>query len=162
MTSGCANYCRSICKHFAAANYLLVLRHIGVVHSHEANFSLTCGVNGCIRNFRNYYSFGKHLRRLHPGVFSIPTTEPTTVTSASQVEVIIDESDNNIDEEEVSGDHSTISIENPGVICESVMLFHMKMKKLFLLKTKEMLCISWKATNEMMMLWKLLIDSQII
>ena len=46
--SGHALYCCSICKHFSSVNYSSVLRHIGVVHSHEANFSLTCGVNGCI------------------------------------------------------------------------------------------------------------------
>ena len=99
--SGRALYCCSIRKHFYSVNYSSVLRHIGVVHSHEANFSLTCGVNGCIRNFHNNYSFRKHLKRLHPEVFS------SSVTSTSQVEVTIDESDNNIDEEEEIGDHNT-------------------------------------------------------
>uniref|UniRef100_A0A1X7UBD0 C2H2-type domain-containing protein n=1 Tax=Amphimedon queenslandica TaxID=400682 RepID=A0A1X7UBD0_AMPQE len=153
MTSGCTNYCCSICKHFSSANYLSVLRHIGVVHSHEANFSLTCGVNGCIRNFCNYYSFRKHLRRLHPDVFS----NPTTVTSASQVEVTIDESDDNIDEDEVSDDRNAIPIENPGDVCQSHSQSAVISSKdeersfaLFLLKTKEMLCISQKATDEIM------------
>lgn len=146
--SGRALYCCSICKHFSSVNYSSVLRHIGVVHSHEANFSLTCGVNGCIRNFHNYYSFRKHLKRLHPEVFS------SSVTSTSQVEVTIDESDNNIDEEEEIGDHNTLTIENQRVVYEShSQISHEDEERsfaLFLLKTKEMLCISQKATNEIM------------
>ena len=105
--SGRALYCCSICKHFSSVNYSSVLRHIGVVSSHEANFRLTCSVNGYVQNFHNYYSFCKHLKRLHPGVFS------SSLTSTSQVEVIV-ESDN-INEEEI-GDHNPLTIENLRVV----------------------------------------------
>ena len=38
---------------------------IGAVHSHYANFRITCGVSGCVRTYQNYHSFQKHLLRAH-------------------------------------------------------------------------------------------------
>ena len=59
-------YSCSICKQFSSINTSGVLRYIGVVHSHEANFYLTCGIDWCPRNYHNYHSFRKHVRKHHP------------------------------------------------------------------------------------------------
>ena len=56
----------SICKQFSSINTSGGLRHIGVVHSYEANFYLTCGIDGCPWNYHNYHSFRKLVRRHHP------------------------------------------------------------------------------------------------
>lgn len=40
---------------------------LGAVHRCEANFHITCGIDGCVRTYHNYYSFRKHLLRSHPG-----------------------------------------------------------------------------------------------
>ena len=38
---------------------------LGAVHSHDPNFLITCGVCGCVRTYKNYHSFRKHLWRDH-------------------------------------------------------------------------------------------------
>ena len=57
-------YC-SFCNHFSASSMEAILRHIGAVHSHDPNFHTECGIDGCLRTYRNYYSFRKHLRSKH-------------------------------------------------------------------------------------------------
>ncbi len=54
-----------ICHKFAAANLLAVLRHIGAVHSRDSCFYTVCGIEGCPRTYRNFFSFKKHVYRHH-------------------------------------------------------------------------------------------------
>ena len=58
---------------------------LGAVHRCEANFHITCGINGCVRTYHNYYSFRKHLLRSHPGDTSASgdSTDSNIGTSAS-------------------------------------------------------------------------------
>ena len=56
--------CR-ICYRFASFSLKGVLRHIGTVHSHETNFHVVCGILGCPRTYRNYFSYKKHMYRKH-------------------------------------------------------------------------------------------------
>ena len=60
------NYTCVICNHFCATSMTGVLKHIGLVHAHEPNFHVSCGIQGCPRTYKNYYSFRKH--PLQPGV----------------------------------------------------------------------------------------------
>ena len=41
------------------------MRHVGSVHSFEPDFKITCGIGGCARQYRNFRSFQKHIRRRH-------------------------------------------------------------------------------------------------
>ncbi|XP_064479212.1 uncharacterized protein LOC135392429 [Ornithodoros turicata] len=44
------------------------MNHIGLEHSHEIGFSVTCGLNGCNNTFRKYEAFRKHVQRKHRDV----------------------------------------------------------------------------------------------
>ena len=53
------------CETFAAPHLKGVIRHIGLVHSHEANFRITCGIDGCTRTYRIFDSYRKHVYVKH-------------------------------------------------------------------------------------------------
>ena len=74
-----AVYSCTHCNHFSATSLATVLRHIGAVHAHDPNFYMQCGIGGCSRTYRNYYSFRKHLRLKHHFVSQeIGSEAPTT------------------------------------------------------------------------------------
>ena len=61
--------CRcSLCSHFAARNFLGVLRHIGQVHQFEPNFEVKCGLDGCPLRYTVYESFRVHVYKRHRDV----------------------------------------------------------------------------------------------
>ena len=72
-----------LCYSFAARILNGVLRHIRAVHAHEANFHVTCGIQGCPRSYSNYYSYKKHMYQKPREVLEVTTTVP----SASEVQV---------------------------------------------------------------------------
>lgn len=43
------------------------LRHVELFHSHEPTFLITCGLNGCLRQFRNFRVFRNHVYTFHSG-----------------------------------------------------------------------------------------------
>ena len=55
----------SLCASFAAPTLKAVIRHIGVVHARDPGFHIKCGIQGCIRTYKNYSSFKKHVYRHH-------------------------------------------------------------------------------------------------
>ena len=54
-----------LCSSFAANSFLDVVRHIGAIHSHDADFQVVCGLDGCNRQYRNFGSYRVHLYREH-------------------------------------------------------------------------------------------------
>ena len=49
------------------------LRHIELFHSHQPSFNITCGLGGCLRNFKNFRVFRNHVYAFHnndPGLIS--------------------------------------------------------------------------------------------
>lgn len=42
-----------------------LIQHVGLVHNHEPNFSITCGLNNCKSSFTLYESFRRHVYRKH-------------------------------------------------------------------------------------------------
>ncbi len=42
-----------------------LIQHVGLVHNHEPNFSITCGLNNCKSSFTVYESFRRHVYRKH-------------------------------------------------------------------------------------------------
>ena len=50
-----------LCETFAAPNLKGVVRHVGLVHSHEPGFRLTGGVEGCTRSYTKFNSYKKHM-----------------------------------------------------------------------------------------------------
>ena len=71
------------CYSFAAHILKSVLQHIGVVHTHEANFCVTCGIQGCPDSYCNYHSYKKHMYQKHCEVLEV-----ATVPSASEAQVL--------------------------------------------------------------------------
>lgn len=43
------------------------LKHIKLFHSHQPGFSITCGLHGCLRTFKNFRSFQNHVYDYHGG-----------------------------------------------------------------------------------------------
>ena len=60
-----------------AVNLRYLIRHIGIRHSQERNFSITCGIDGCRKFFKLYESFRRHVYRNHRNVISREVGEPT-------------------------------------------------------------------------------------
>ena len=43
------------------------LKHIKLFHAHQPSFSITCGLGGCLRTFRNFRTFRDHVYATHSG-----------------------------------------------------------------------------------------------
>ena len=48
-----------------AFTLMKLVKHIGLIHAHEPNFSITCGLNNCQRSFKNFQSVRRHVYRKH-------------------------------------------------------------------------------------------------
>ena len=134
-------YSCSICKQFSSINTSGGLRHIGVVHSHEANFYLTCGIDGCPR---------KLVRRHHPHYLLILSTssqqenEPENLEEDQQENLTMSDSLG----EPTDGAAVQCKIHVPAT--PHLQEDEGRSFALFLLKTKEILSISQRATDEIM------------
>jgi len=72
MACNCSYNC-PLCVSFALPHMKGVIRHIGLVHSHEAGFRVVCGVGGCTRAHRNFTSYKKHMYVKHHDVLGLST-----------------------------------------------------------------------------------------
>lgn len=43
------------------------LKHVQLFHSHQPSFSITCGISGCLRHFKNFRVFRNHVYAFHSG-----------------------------------------------------------------------------------------------
>ena len=66
-----------LCESFAAPHMKGVVRHIGLVHSHEFAFRVTCGVGECTRTYMytRFSSYKKHMYVKHRDVLGVSTRE---------------------------------------------------------------------------------------
>ena len=48
-----------LCESFASPSMKCIIRHIGLVHSDEIDFRVTCGVSGCLRTYYKFNLFKK-------------------------------------------------------------------------------------------------------
>ena len=55
----------SLCHQFASPTFRGVFKHIGIIHSFEPNFKVTCGISGCEATFTVYSSWRSHIYRKH-------------------------------------------------------------------------------------------------
>lgn len=49
-----------LCSSFAAKSLKGVIRHLGLVHAHDAGFYVRCEIQGCPRTYNKFYSYKKH------------------------------------------------------------------------------------------------------
>ena len=41
------------------------LSHLRLIHAHEADFQVPCGLQGCQRTFQNFYTYRNHVYSMH-------------------------------------------------------------------------------------------------
>ena len=61
----------SVCGSFLARSIKELFRHIGARHRNDPNFHCLCGINGCTLTFRKYFTWRKHIKRIHTNVENI-------------------------------------------------------------------------------------------
>jgi len=63
------------------------VNHLRVFHAHQPNFKVTCGIDGCVRNFTNIGMFKNHVSLVHYDTlpaFSDPSDD-SSINPASSV-----------------------------------------------------------------------------
>ena len=55
----------SVCLEFVSESIQALVRHIGRIHRNEPNFHVVCGIDGCIKTFKNFLSLKNHLIHKH-------------------------------------------------------------------------------------------------
>ena len=41
------------------------MTHLRIIHADDANFSVSCGLQGCERTFNNFYTYQNHVYAMH-------------------------------------------------------------------------------------------------
>jgi len=57
-----------ICSSFAAKSLKALIRHVGLVHAHDAGFYVKCEVKDCPRTYNKFLSYKKHMYSKHRNV----------------------------------------------------------------------------------------------
>ena len=57
-----------LCHCFAAPG---PKRHMGTIHTHDSNFHVICGLQGCSRSYKNYHSYKKHMYKKHRDILEL-------------------------------------------------------------------------------------------
>ena len=70
-----------LCYKVAAPDLKGVIRHMAVVHAHESEFHIICGIAGCVRSYSNFYSFRRHVYRKHREHLNITSRRLTAAHS---------------------------------------------------------------------------------
>ena len=68
-------YWCNLCIGFLAVSLRLLLNHLGRNHKSDPNFHLLCGVNGCARTYKRYYSFRNHIVQKHADLLDKECTD---------------------------------------------------------------------------------------
>ena len=109
-------------------NTRFLIRHIGLRHAHERDFSITCGIDGCRQYFRVFSSFRRHVVRKHHYVL-MPDCHPSMSENGES------ESTSSAQQQEctsLSAEHETVEM-----CSETSNLAVVKSFGLFCLKLKE-------------------------
>ena len=54
-----------LCKSVCAPNYPLSMKHVSRIHAHSSQFSITCGIDGCLSTYKSYMGWQKHIKNKH-------------------------------------------------------------------------------------------------
>ena len=108
------------------------LKHVKLFHSHQPNFSITCGVRGCMRSFHNYITFRNHLYMYHSCDSNL--SNDTSGERGNQSSDGGDESDEEEDEQE--HEHGTGDASNSLAVRDTTTVLQ-ESSALFLMGLKE-------------------------
>ena len=90
-----------LCESFAAPHMKGVVRHIGLMHSHESGFRVTCGVGGCTCLYTKFSSYKKHMYTKHRDVLCVSTERcSSNMADSSLVVSTMPVGEEELDEEE--------------------------------------------------------------
>ena len=78
------------------------LKHVQLFHSHQPGFSITCGLDGCLRPFSSFRSFRNHVYSYHGGDSSLELQQSGDDGSVGDDPTRAND-DNDEDEEEEGG-----------------------------------------------------------
>ena len=123
-----------LCASFAARTLKAVIRHIGVVHARDPNFHVVCGIQGCIRTYKNYLSFKKHVYRHH----------------REQIDPVHIESEDSSTQEMSIPPEIPYEDDGPDFLNHSAGYDHTEQAALFVLKAKHIHKISQSALNDLL------------
>lgn len=121
-------FCCPYCAHFTVQSFKKLLTHIRFTHSHEPNFSITCGE--CEKRFTKFTSFKSHIRRKHGNdLLTVEVQHNNDLENDGELADSDDEHDEDLHDQDNSVDNIT------------------RFLALFILKTKEMNQLSQQALN---------------
>ena len=127
-----------ICYDFSGTSLRRVLRHIHSVHSHDANFRVVCGINGCPRRYKKFPSFKKHIYRHHKAEIHKPN-----------INILLDSTVHTHEEEDIQLEDFALNqvlVNNEGDdVNKQDPVIQKKVAALFLLKLKEIHKVSQTA-----------------
>ena len=122
-----------LCYKVAAPTLKGIIRHMAIIHAHDPEFHIICGIAGCVRTYSNFYSFKRHVYRKHREYLDV-TPRHLTVAHHSDDVAGIAITDSNLDFAD------TLECDD---FEENLSDFqHMKNMALFLLKAKEVRKVS--------------------
>ena len=127
-------FCCHYCSHYVKS-FKKLLTHIRFTHSHEPNFSITCG--DCAKSFKKFTAFKSHIRRKHENAETI--TLEVQQNNQLDNEDVVNEFD---DGEEVEQLQAAPRLDKDDSV-ENLTRF----LALFILKTKETNQLSQQAMN---------------
>ena len=76
----------NICGSFLARTIKELFRHIGARHRNDPNFHCLCGIDGCTLTFRKYFTWRKHIRRIHTNVENNDVANPEEAGDANTLD----------------------------------------------------------------------------
>ena len=65
---------------FEGPSVKTIISHLRVVHSHDPNFAVACGLNGCGTTSRSFSALYSHVYRHHPDIIEKRKAKLVTVS----------------------------------------------------------------------------------
>ena len=115
-----------ICYRFASLKFKGILRHIGSVHSNDANFNVVCGVTSCPRTFKTFHAYKKHLYRSHRDECGLDFCKSNDSQLDDSTASLIDE--NTEIEDCHTGDSTGTEITKPPQLQSALLIMKLKQK----------------------------------
>ena len=98
------------------------LTHVRLVHASDASFHIPCGLQGCQRTFRNFYTYRNHVYSFHDLSNLENTNSTESMDSTTWMEIEVNESTevNDTDLTNMQHEANETNVETaPDLVCDS-------------------------------------------
>ena len=109
-----------ICGNCRLPTLQLMLQHVSRVHASSPSFSVTCGLDGCLRTYKNNGSYQKHVKKMHLRYFDI-VVESDSATAVDISELNNYPQDISDDSEPIPSHTSTAEIQRKQQIAKWIL-----------------------------------------